>query len=167
MFGKEKVHGDVTILCSSLLSSSDISMYRCGFCFCLDLSMLLNFWIWSSILNGVIGRPSLQCCHHHLLFLVLIISLPYLFHGFPLCPEQNIYQNIALLKSLWNYLSNVWLFIENGVQTRELCSFYFSVAWCPKLISGRGAFGDSGITACTNLRLYWFLICSNHNFMGF
>jgi hypothetical protein len=93
MFGKEKVHGDVTILCSSSLPSSDISMYRCGFCFCIDLSMLLNFWIWSCMLNGVIGRPSLQCCHHHLLFLVLIISLLSLFHRFPLCPEQNIYQN--------------------------------------------------------------------------
>jgi hypothetical protein len=35
-----------------------------------------------------------------------------LFHRFPLCPEQNIYRNIALLKSLWNYLSNVWSFIK-------------------------------------------------------
>jgi hypothetical protein len=43
IFGKEKVHGDVTIICSSSLPSSDISMYLCGFCFCLDLSMLLNF----------------------------------------------------------------------------------------------------------------------------
>jgi hypothetical protein len=31
MLGKEKVHGDVTILCSSSLPSSDISMHRCGF----------------------------------------------------------------------------------------------------------------------------------------
>jgi hypothetical protein len=108
MFEKEKVHGDLTILCSSSLPSSDISMYRCGFCFCLDLSMLLNFWIWSCMLNRVIGCPFLQCCHHHLLFLVLIISLLSLFHRFPLCPEQDIYRNIALLKSLWNYLSNVW-----------------------------------------------------------
>jgi hypothetical protein len=78
---------------------------------------------------------------------------------------QNIYWNIALLKSLWNYLSNVWSFIENGVQTRELCLFYFSVVCCPKLISGRVALGDSGITACRNLRLSWFLICWNRNFM--
>jgi hypothetical protein len=75
MFVEERVHGDITILCSSSLPSSDISIYRCGFCFCLDLTMLLNFWIWSCMFNGVIGRPSLQCCHHHLLFLVLIISL--------------------------------------------------------------------------------------------
>jgi hypothetical protein len=118
------------------------------------------------MLNGVIGLPSLQCCHHHLLFLVLIISLLSLFHGFPLCPEQNIYWNIALLKSLWNYLSNVWSFIKNGVQTRELCPFYFSVVCCPKLISGCVALGDSGITACRNLRLSWSLIGWNHNFMG-
>jgi hypothetical protein len=84
----------------------------------------------------------------------------------PLCPEQNIYRNIALLKSLWNYLSNVWSFIENGVQTMELCTFYFSDVCCPKLISGRVALGDSCITACRNLRLSWFLICWSRNFMG-
>jgi hypothetical protein len=89
-----------------------------------------------------------------------------LFHRFPLCTEQNIYRNISLLKSLWNYLSNVWSFIENGVQTRELRTFYFSAACCPKLISGRVALGDSGITACRNLQLSWFLICWNLNFMG-
>jgi hypothetical protein len=88
------------------------------------------------------------------------------FMDFPLCPKQNIYQNIALLKSLWNYLSNVWSFIENGVQTRELCPFYFTDVCCPKLISGRVALGDSGITACRNLRFSWFLICWNRNFMG-
>jgi hypothetical protein len=166
MFGKEKVHGGVTILCSSSLPPSNISMYQCGFCFCLDLSMLSNFWIWSCILNGVIGRPSLQCCHHNLLFLVLIISLLSLFYRFLHCPEQNIYRTIALLKRLWNYLSNVWSFIENGVQTSELCPFYFSAACCPKLISGRVALGDSGIAACRNLQLSWFLICWNHNIMG-
>jgi hypothetical protein len=89
-----------------------------------------------------------------------------LFHRFPLCPEHNIYQNIALLKSLWNYPSNVWSFIKNGVQTRELCPFYFSAACCPKLISGRVALGDSGMTSCRNLQLSWFLICWNHSFMG-
>jgi hypothetical protein len=88
------------------------------------------------------------------------------FMDFPLCPEQNIYRNIALLKSLWNYLSNMWSFIENGVKTRELCLFYFSAARCPKLISGRVALGDSGITTCRNLWLSWFLICWNCNFMG-
>jgi hypothetical protein len=87
------------------------------------------------------------------------------FMDFPLYPEQNIYRNIAIFKSLWNYLSNVWSFIENGVQTRKLCLFYFSAVCCPKLISGRVALGDSGIISCRNLRLSWFLIGWNHNFM--
>ena len=39
--------------------------------------------------------------------------------------QQNIYQNIDLLKFLWNYLSNEWSFILNGDQTRELCPFHF------------------------------------------
>ena len=39
--------------------------------------------------------------------------------------QQNIYQNIDLLKCLWNYLSNEWSFILNGFQTRELCPFHF------------------------------------------
>jgi hypothetical protein len=89
-----------------------------------------------------------------------------LFHRLPLCLEKNIYQNIALLKSLWNYLSNVWSFIENGVQTRELCLFYLSVVCCPKLISRRVALGHSVITFCRNIRLSWFLICWNSNLMG-
>jgi hypothetical protein len=93
------------------------------------------------------------------------VCLLSLFHGFPLCPENNIYRNIALLKSLWNYLSNVWSFIKNGVQTRELSPFYFSVVCCPKVISGRVTLGDSGITSCRNIRLSWFLICWNRNFM--
>jgi hypothetical protein len=128
--------------------------------------MLLNFWIWSCMLDGGNGHPFLQCCHHHLLFLILIISLLSLLYGFALCKEQNIYRNIYLLKSLWNYLSNVWSFIENGVQTRELWPFYFSIECCPKLISGHVSLGDSSITACRNIRLPWFLICWHRNFMG-
>jgi hypothetical protein len=107
--------------------------------------------------SSMLSSPSPLSCFHHL----LTVS----FHGFPICPEQNIYRNIDLLKSLWKYLSNMWSFIENGVQTREICPFYFSPC-CPKLISGRVALGDSGITACRNLQLSWFLICWNRNFMG-
>jgi hypothetical protein len=61
----------------------------------------------------------------------------------------------------------VWSFIKNVVQTRESCSFYFSAVCCPKLISGRVALGDLGITSCRNLRLSWLLICWNRNFMVF
>jgi hypothetical protein len=89
-----------------------------------------------------------------------------LFHGFP---PLSITEHISKYSSIEKFMklpSNMWSFIENGVQTRELCPFYFSTACCPKLISGRVALGDSCITACRNLRLSWFLICWNRNFMG-
>jgi hypothetical protein len=100
MFGEEKVHWDVTILCSSSLPYFDISMYGCCFCFCLDLSMLLNFWIWSCMFNGVKGRHSFQCCHHHL-FLALIISLLSLFFmDFP-SVQNRIYIKIYLYLKIY------------------------------------------------------------------
>ena len=55
------------------------------------------------------------------------------FMEYLLYTQQNIYQNIALLKSLWNYLSNKWSFALNGVQTRELWPFYFSAVCCPEI----------------------------------
>jgi hypothetical protein len=54
------------------------------------------------------------------------------FIDFPLHPEQNIYKNISLLKSIWNYLSNKWPFVLNGARRKKLCPFYFSVACCPE-----------------------------------
>ena len=68
--------------------------------------------------------------------------------------QHNIYQNIDLLKCLWNYLSNEWSFILNRVQTRELCPF-----------SECTTFNVLAIPACRNLRLTWFLIRWNGNFV--
>lgn len=49
------------------------------------------FGIWSCMLNGTIANPSLHCCHSHLLFLVLIIFLLSLLHGFsPLSRTEHI-----------------------------------------------------------------------------
>jgi hypothetical protein len=118
------------------------------------------------MLNGVIGRPSLQCCHHHLLFLVLIISLLSLFHGFP--PLSRI-EHISKYSSVENCMKLPFQRVvihRKRSSKRELCPFYFSVVCCPKLISGRVALSDSGITACRNLRLSWLLIFWNRNFMG-
>jgi hypothetical protein len=89
-----------------------------------------------------------------------------IFHGFP--PLSRI-EHISKYSSIKKFMKLPFQrvsFIENEVQTRELCPFYFSAACCPKLISGRVALGDSGITACRNLWLSWFLICWNRNFMG-
>ena len=69
-------------------------------------------------------------------FIVVIVIFSILFSSRCSClffvesllyTQQNIYQNISLLKILWNYLSNEWSFALNGVQTRELCPFHF---WC-------------------------------------
>ena len=69
-----------------------------------------------------------------LLFIVVIVIFSILFSSRCSClffmesllyTQQNIYQNIDLLKCLWNYLSNEWSFALNGVQIRELCPFHF------------------------------------------
>ena len=74
-------------------------------------------------------------------FIVVIIIFSVLFSSCCSClffmeyllyTQQNIYQNIDLLKCLWNYLSNKWSFALIGVQTRELWPFYFSAACCPE-----------------------------------
>ena len=89
-------------------------------------------------------------------FIVVIVIFSILFSSRCSClffvesllyTQQNIYQNIVLLKSLWNYLSNEWSFALNGVQTRELWLFYFSAACCPE-----------------NFRVHDFR-CFGHNFL--
>ena len=69
-----------------------------------------------------------------LAFIVIIVIFSILFSSRCSClffmesllyTQQNIYQNIDLLKILRNYLSNEWSFALNGVQMRELCPFHF------------------------------------------
>jgi hypothetical protein len=106
----------------------------------------------------MLSSPSPLSCSHHLLTVSLSEISP-----------LSITEHISKYSSIEKFMKlpfQLWSFIENGVQTRELCPFYFSAASCPKLMSGRVALGDSGITACRNLRLSWFLICWNLNFMG-
>jgi hypothetical protein len=106
----------------------------------------------------MLSSPYPLSCSHHL----LAVSFSWIS---PLSRTEHI-SKYSSIEKLSNYVSNVRSFIENGVQTRELCPFYFSAACCPKLISGRVALGDSGITACRNLRLSWSLIGWNRNSMG-
>ena len=92
---------------------------------------------------GSSSAPSLRLMKTSpkLLFIVVIVIFSILFSSRCSClffvesllyTQQNKYQNIALLKSLWNYISNKWSFALDGVQTRELWPFYFSVACCPE-----------------------------------
>ena len=67
-------------------------------------------------------------------FIVVIVIFSILFSSRCSClffvesllyTQQNIYQNIALSKIIWNYVSKEWSFTLNGVQMRELCPFHF------------------------------------------
>jgi hypothetical protein len=106
----------------------------------------------------MLSSPSPLSCSHHL----LTASFSWIS---PLSIKEHI-SKYSSIEKIMNYLSNVWPFIKKGVQTRELCPFYFSVVCYPKLISRCVALGDSGVTACRNLLLSLFLICWSHNFMG-
>jgi hypothetical protein len=92
--------------------------------------LFLSFWISSCTCCGTIAPFSLYWHHVHLLYLVIITLL--LFVDLPLHPEQSIYQNIVLLKSLKNYLSNGYSFVLIGVRMRELWLFHFSTACYPE-----------------------------------
>jgi hypothetical protein len=54
------------------------------------------------MLDETTTQASLHCCHPFLLHLVLVMLLLPFLHRFPLHPEQNIYKNAAVLKSIRN-----------------------------------------------------------------
>jgi hypothetical protein len=81
-----------------------------------------------------------------------------LFHGFPPLSRTEHISKYSSRKFYEITFPMCGHSLKTEFKTRELCPFYFSVVCCPKLISGRVALGDSGITSCRNLRLSWFLI---------
>ena len=113
-------------------------------------------------------------------FIVVIVIFSILFSSRCSClffvesllyTQQNIYQNIDLLKCLWNYLSNEWSFILNrvihlkpspneGVKPVSLLALRVV-----QKFSECTTFNVLAIPACRNLRLTWFLICWNGNFV--
>ena len=80
--------------------------------------------------------------------------------------QQNIYQNIDLLKCLWNYPFQ-WVVIcfkrspNEGVMPVSLLALR-AVQKFPECTT----FNVLAIPACRNLQLTWFLIRWNQNFMG-
>ena len=82
-------------------------------------------------------KPKRTKEHFILLFFFFSFSflfstlLPHLHEFFFQFSEQNLYWNIAPLRSARIFLSNESLFAQNWFRTRELCPFYPSAAICP------------------------------------
>ena len=76
-------------------------------------------------------------------------------------------QIINPLDSLWNYLSNKYLYVKIWFRMKELCLFYSSTALCLDFNSTRVAFNNLHIAPCRNLQIEWFLLRWKEHFMGF
>jgi hypothetical protein len=106
----------------------------------------------------MLSSPSPLSCSQHLLAVSFLWISP-----------LSITEHISKYSSIEKFMKLPFQHVvihQKWSSTRELCLFYFSAVCCPKLISGRVALGDSGITTCRNLQLSWFLICWNCNFLG-
>ena len=113
-------------------------------------------------------------------FIVVIVIFSILFSSRCSClffmesllyTQQNIYWNIDLLKFLWNYLSNEWSFILNRVIHLKLSPnegvmpVSLLALRAVQKFSECTTFNVLAIPACRNLRLTWFLIHWNGNFV--
>ena len=74
--------------------------------------------------------PILASHRRRLLQFLIVPLLPHLHEFFFQFPEQNMYWNIAPLRSARIFLSNESSFAQNWFRTRELCPFYPSAAIC-------------------------------------
>jgi hypothetical protein len=119
--------------------------------------------VWS---NGSIAQAPLRCRHPHLHYLVLIVLLLPLFHGFS---PVYITEHIPKYCSIENFikLPFQWVLIHlNRSPNEGAMAILFPLLHAVQKISERATFGNSAIPACRNLRLTWFLIRWKHNFMG-
>jgi hypothetical protein len=109
-----------------------------------------------------------------LLFNVVITISSFLFSSSPSClffmdfPLSRT-KHISKYSSIQKFMKLPFQRVVNHRKrssNKGAMSVLLQRSCCPKLISGRVALGDSGITACRNLRLLRFLISWNRNFMG-
>ena len=108
--------------------------------------------------------PILTSHRRRLLQSPVVSLLPHLHEFLFQFPEQNIYWNIAPLRSARILLSNESLFTQNWFRTRELCPFYPSAAICSEFQNAqRPKF--FAISPCTGLQIHWYWMRWNGNFM--
>ena len=110
---------------------------------------------WSqSLLHIVVASFNSLLSHCYLIFTNFFFQFP----------EQNMYWNIAPLRSAWIFLFNESSFAQNWFRTRELCPFYPSAVICsefqnaqrpkflPYLLVRVFKFIDLG---CVGMRISW------------
>ena len=138
---------------------------------CLHLPMLLGFFLSSKPLNFIMyawwkHRPSSpHCCHRHLLYLVLITFLLPL-----LCGISPVYSTEHILKyrsiEMFMKLPYQRVVIHLKPSPNEVVMPVSLLALCAvQKFSECTPFNVLAITACRNLRLTWFLIRWNVNFV--
>jgi hypothetical protein len=89
-----------------------------------------------------------------------------LFHGFPpLCRTKHISKYRSIEKFMKLPFQRVVIHRKRS-SNKGAMSVLLQRCVLSKTDFRTVALGDSGITACRNLRLSWFLICWNRNFMG-
>jgi hypothetical protein len=119
--------------------------------------------VWS---NGSVAQASLCCRRPHLYYLVLIMLLLPLFRGFsPVYITENITKYCSIENFIKLPLQRVLIHL-NRSPNEEAMAVLFPLLHAVQKISERATFGNSAISACRNLRLTWFLIRWEHNFMG-
>src|SRR6185312_11840588 len=117
------------------------------------------------MLDESIAQAPLHCCHRHLLYLVLILLLMPLLHGIsPVYSTEHIwkYRFIEILMKL--PFQRVVIHLKPSPNEGVMPVSLLALRAVQKF-SECTPFNVLAITACRNLRLTWFLIRWNGNFV--
>jgi len=160
------------------VSLYDLSWFACNIFVCPRLSacvfihkcsrgfvLVLSFWIWSCTHHGTVAPSSLYDHHLHLLFLVVIVLLLPLVHGFtPASSTEHIPKYIFIEKIMKLPFQRV-VGHQNRSSNEGVMLILFRRCVLSRKFSGRATFVDMAITAPRNLRSPCRLIRWNINFM--
>ena len=131
-----------------------------GFFLC---SKPLNFIMY--ILDENIAQAPLHCCHHHLLYLVLIALLLPLLRGIsPVYSTEHIPKYISIEMFMKLPFQRVVIHLKPSPNEGVMPVSLLALRAVQKF-SECTPFNELAITACRNLRLIWFLIRWNGNFV--
>jgi len=124
-----------------------------------------SLWILSCTLDESIAQAPLHCCHRHLLYLVLIALLLPLLRGIsPVYSTEHILKYISIEKFMKLTFQQVVIRFKRSPNEGVMLVSLLALRAVQKFLECT-PFNVLAITACRNLRLTWFLIRWNGNFM--